>query len=68
MNEDILKGKWKQLKGHVKEVWGELTDDEVDQIDGQYEHLMGLLQERYGYTRQEAEEEINEFLNENERV
>jgi len=62
MNKDILEGNWKQLKGKVKETWGELTDDELDQIDGRRERLAGRLQELYGYSRQEAEDAIDEFL------
>ncbi|MCA9580933.1 MAG: CsbD family protein [Caldilineaceae bacterium] len=59
MNSDILEGKWQQLKGHVKEQWGELTDNEVAQTEGNYDQLVGLLQEKYGYARQRAEEEVN---------
>ncbi len=62
MNNDILAGKWKQLKGRIQEKWGELTNDEVDQIQGKQEVLVGKLQEKYGYTRQEAEDEVNDFL------
>ena len=62
MNTDILEGNWKQLKGHIKEMWGQLTDDEVDKIEGRCDRLAGILQERYGYTRQEAEKSINDFL------
>lgn len=62
MNEDILAGKWKQLKGKVKEEWGELTDDEIDMIAGRKDQLVGKVQERYGYTRAEAEEEVDDFL------
>lgn len=62
MNDDILEGKWKQLKGHVQEQWGELTNDEVDQIQGKRDVLVGKLQEKYGYTRDEAEREVNDFL------
>ena len=46
MNEDILKGKWTQLKGHVKEQWGKLTDDEIDPLDGRRDQLVGKVQER----------------------
>jgi uncharacterized protein YjbJ (UPF0337 family) len=67
MNEDILKGKWKQLKGGIKEHWGNLTDDEMDQIDGRRERLAGKLQEKYGYTRAEAETEIDNFLRDYDR-
>ena len=62
MNTDILKGQWLQLKGRIKEKWGEITDDELDQIEGNRDILIGKLQEHYGYTREKAEEEIEEFL------
>jgi uncharacterized protein YjbJ (UPF0337 family) len=62
MNKDILEGNWKQLKGHAKEMWGQITDDELDQIAGRRERLAGMLQVKYGYTRQEAEDAINDFL------
>ena len=59
MNADIFKGKWKQVKGDVKNWWGELTDDEVDQIEGDWDKLVGKLQEKYGYSREKAEEEAD---------
>lgn len=59
MNEDILAGKWKQMKGEIKSWWGRLTDDDVDQVEGRFDVLSGILQERYGYSRQQAEDEIN---------
>jgi uncharacterized protein YjbJ (UPF0337 family) len=62
MNKDILQGKWKQLKGQVKQQWGRLTDDRLDRISGRYEELTGLIQEKYGYTREKAEQELNSFL------
>jgi uncharacterized protein YjbJ (UPF0337 family) len=55
MNADQLEGKWKQLKGTVKEKWGKLTDDDLDQIAGKRDKLIGKLQERYGFTKEEAE-------------
>lgn len=61
MNEDIIKGKWKQLKGEAKKQWGKLTDDDIDYIDGQYEKLEGKLQEKYGYSKEEARKEINSW-------
>ena len=61
MNEDIFKGKWKQLRGQVKEKWGKLTDDQLDQVDGRMDILAGKLQEKYGYSREEAERELNDF-------
>ncbi|MCK6628661.1 MAG: CsbD family protein [Anaerolineae bacterium] len=62
MNQDIFTGMWKQIKGEIKTQWGKLTDDELDQVEGQYDKMIGKLQEKYGYTRQEAEDEMGEFL------
>ena len=62
MNADILKGKWKEIKGGVKEKWGKLTDDDITQIEGQEDKLLGLLQKRYGYTKDNAEKEYKEFI------
>lgn len=64
MNKDILIGNWRQLRGQVKEYWGRLTDDEIDQIDGRADRLAGKLQERYGYNREEAEEAVRDFMDE----
>jgi uncharacterized protein YjbJ (UPF0337 family) len=66
MNRDVLEGKWKQLRGKVREEWGELTDDELDQINGRRDQLVGKIQEKYGYTRDEAERQVDEFLDEAE--
>jgi uncharacterized protein YjbJ (UPF0337 family) len=63
-NRDILAGKWKQISGELKTWWGKLTDDDVHWIGGQKEKLVGLLQERYGYTREQAEQEIERRLQE----
>ena len=62
MNDDKLKGKWKQLKGDVRERWGDLTDDEVDQIEGNRENLEGKIQEKYGIAKEEAKDQVNKFL------
>jgi len=62
MNKDILAGKWKQLRGEIRETWGELTDDELDQIAGKRDKLAGTLQEKYGWSRDEAERQIDDFL------
>lgn len=63
MNRNILEGNWKQIRGTIREKWGELTDDELDQIAGKRDRLAGVLQERYGYTQMEAERQIDDFLN-----
>jgi len=65
MPKSVLKGQWKQLKGQVREKWGELTDDEVDQVRGESKKLVGLLQEKYGYAKEKAEAQVAEFLEEN---
>ena len=62
LNTDILEGKWKQLKGQTQQQWGKLTNDELDKISGKREELVGLVQERYGYARARAEEEVDDFL------
>ena len=64
MNQDILAGKWKQMRGELKTWWGKLTDDDFDRIGGQKDKLIGLIQERYGYTREQAEQEIERRLQE----
>jgi uncharacterized protein YjbJ (UPF0337 family) len=64
MNTDILEGKWKQIRGQVKEWWAELTDDDVNQVQGKSERLVGMLQERYGYSRERAQEEIKDRMRE----
>ncbi len=58
---DRIQGNWKQLKGSVIERWGELTDDEVTQMNGEREQLVGKIQERYGTSRQEINKEIDEW-------
>jgi uncharacterized protein YjbJ (UPF0337 family) len=68
MTSDIIKGKWHQLKGKVRSQWGRLTDDELDVIDGESERLVGLLQERYGYARDRAKREVDQFLDREARV
>ena len=65
MNEDILKGKWRQIKGEVKSRWGKLTDDDVDRVEGDAEKLIGRVQERYGYQRDEAKREVDDFVSKN---
>ncbi|MDX2463541.1 MAG: CsbD family protein [Porticoccus sp.] len=61
MNKEILKGKWKQLKGDAQKQWGKLTNDDLDVIDGQQEKLTGKLQEHYGQSKDEAEKAVDEF-------
>ena len=63
MNKDILAGKWKEMKGRVKEQWGKITDDELDRAEGRAEQMVGLLQQRYGYTKEKAQDEYDRFMN-----
>lgn len=65
--DDILKGNWKQLKGSVKEQWGKLTDDDLTEIEGRRDQLIGAIQKKYGYTRQQAEREVDDFLSSTRR-
>lgn len=67
MNEDTFEGKWKQAKGQIKQWWGQLTDDDLKQVEGNRDKLIGKLQEKYGYTRQRAEDEVNHRFNEVEK-
>lgn len=61
MNEDRIKGQWKQLTGKIKEHWGDLTDDDLQVAEGSSERLEGILQERYGIARDEAKKQVKEF-------
>lgn len=62
MNSDIFEGKWKQIRGEAKNWWGKLTDDDLDRAEGNLDKLVGVLQERYGYSREQAEIEIEQRL------
>ncbi len=62
MAQDMLKGAWKQLKGNVKQKWGKLTDDDMMEIDGNKDILIGKLQQRYGYSKAEAEKNYDEWV------
>jgi uncharacterized protein YjbJ (UPF0337 family) len=61
MNWDQIEGNWKQFKGKVKEKWAALTDDDLTAIQGRRDQLAGRLQERYGYAKDRAERELDEF-------
>lgn len=62
MNMDQIKGQWLQMKGAAKSQWGKLTDDELTQVEGDADKLAGLVQERYGYARERAREEVDRFF------
>ena len=61
-NKDMMQGKWHELKGQVKQQWGKLTDDDVTRLSGKTEELAGILQQKYGYGKAQAELEINNWL------
>jgi uncharacterized protein YjbJ (UPF0337 family) len=61
MNEDIIKGRWKQIKGSIKQQWGQLTDDDLTRLEGDRDYLLGKIQERYGISKDKAEEQLREF-------
>ena len=65
MNKDITSGNFKQLKGKIKQQWGKLTDDEIDQMEGHAEILSGKLQERYGLAKDDAERQARDFCTRN---
>lgn len=62
MNIDILAGKWKQIKGEIKKKWGKLTDDDLTYIEGDRLKFQGKLQERYGYTKEEAKKHADDIF------
>ena len=64
MNKDVFEGKWKQIRGETKAWWGKLTDDDLDRVAGKLEVFAGLLQEKYGYTRERAVNEIDKRVTE----
>ena len=65
MNKDIITGKWKEVKGKLKQQWGKLTDDDISHMQGTYEELEGTLQKKYGYKKEEVERQIETFVDKN---
>jgi uncharacterized protein YjbJ (UPF0337 family) len=63
MNWDRVEGNWKQFKGQVQQSWGRLTNDDLDQVEGKHTELVGKIQERYGLAKDEAERQVDEWLN-----
>jgi uncharacterized protein YjbJ (UPF0337 family) len=68
MNHDRLSGNWKQLKGKLRERWGQLTDDDLDVIAGRRDQLLGRIQHRHGLARDEAERQVETFTRQNPEV
>jgi uncharacterized protein YjbJ (UPF0337 family) len=65
MNRDILSGNWKQFRGEIQKQWGLLTDDDMDVVNGEYDKLVGRIQERYGYEKAAAQREVDDFFERN---
>lgn len=65
-NKDVFQGKWTEIKGKLRQQWGKLTDDDISQMQGTYEELEGRLQKTYGYEKERARKEIDEFLDKND--
>lgn len=65
MNKDIFKGQWEEVKGKLRQVWGKLTDDDLQELKGNQEEIFGKLQKHYGYTKEEAKKEVEDFLDKN---
>lgn len=66
MNKDIFEGKWKQVRGEARTWWGKLTDDDLERAAGKFDVLVGIIQEKYGYTREAAVDEIEKRITEHE--
>lgn len=66
MNKDEIGGNWKQFKGKAKEKWGKLTDDDITVIEGKRDQLVGKIQERYGYAKDQAENEVKDWETRND--
>ncbi len=62
MNKDIFEGKWRELKGKIKEEWNDLTDDELEEAEGKSEKIAGRLQAKYGWSKEEADSKVKAFL------
>ena len=63
MNWDQIEGNWRQLAGKAKAKWGDLTDDDLDKVEGRREELVGRLQERYGISKERAEDQVRDWTN-----
>lgn len=68
MNSDEFKGMWNQIKGQAKEQWGKLTDDELREVEGKKDKLVGKLQQKYGWSKEQAEKSVNEWSDQIRKV
>lgn len=65
MNKDIFEGKWEEIKGQMRQVWGKLTDDDFETIRGNQQEIYGKLQKHYGYTKEQVDKAIHDFQKHN---
>lgn len=63
MNWETVQGDWTRFRGKIKERWGRLTDDDLDVVQGRREQMVGLLQKRYGIAKEDAERQLEDYLN-----
>jgi uncharacterized protein YjbJ (UPF0337 family) len=68
MNIHSIRGNWKQLRGQVRQQWGRLTDDEIDQIGGRFDRLSGYLEDKYGYSKEKAMKEVDKFIKRAQKI
>lgn len=64
MNTNVMEGKWEKIRGELQKQWGKLTNDDLDQIQGEISTLEGKLRERYGYSKDEAKDQVDKFMRE----
>ena len=62
MNKDVIQGKWKEIKGDLRKAWGNITDDEWEQTKGDATAIAGVLQKRYGFAKEEAQQKVSKVF------
>lgn len=67
INDNVLKGNWKILKGEIQKKWGQLTGDDLDRVEGDATRLVGLMQTKLGYKQEDARNQLNEFLKKHDK-
>jgi uncharacterized protein YjbJ (UPF0337 family) len=67
MNQQVLNGKWQEIKGEMRKTWADLTDNEIEKTKGHFDSLVGLFRQKYGYKKEEATRTLNRFLDKYER-
>lgn len=62
MNKDVIQGKWKEIKGDLRKAWGNITDDEWEQTKGDATAIAGVLQKRYGFAKEDAQQKVSKVF------